>query len=489
MSAFEQALMQVPWIGTPGEHQKRGVGLCLTNNEMALFWEPGAGKTYATIHAAKTRFLRGEIDLVVIICPNSIKQVWDREVALWASDIPTYVQTLSAGVAPKRTPLRNMPLEFLVVAVESLSAGKAYELVLAYMQGRKAMVVEDESSRIKNPSSIRTKKATNLAWTGIYRIILTGTPVTQGPHDLFAQFRFLNPNIIGIKKWAQFRARYCVMGGFENRQIVTYQNLDELTGRIKPYTDVVLLKDCVDIPEKIYQVISVPLSPEQRSMIRQLKDEGTLIVDDLQTELYVEMALERMTRIQQIVGGSLPSIDTENGGYKTQTMPGRIPKMDAMFDYIEDLPDGTKCLIWARFEPERERILRRLIDEYGEASVVRYDGSVNDADRKVAVDRIQTDPTCLFFVGNQTVAGIGLTLTAAKYALTYSNTFSSEDRVQMENRNHRTGQDDHCIYVDFEGQVKEDRMITRALKLKKDLAELVKDSIRNKGNPDMEVDF
>lgn len=489
MSSYENLLMQVPWVGTPGVHQKRGVGLGLVNNEFALFWEPGAGKTYATIHIAKTRFILGQVDLVVIICPNSIKQVWDREVKLWASDIPTHVQTLSAGDTPKKPKATVRTLEFLVIAVESLSAGKAYDKAIAYMQGRKAMVVEDESSRIKNPSSIRTKKATNLAWTGQYRLILTGTPVTQGPHDLFAQFRFLNPNIIGISKWAQFRARYCIMGGFENKKIVKYQNIDELTSRIKPYADIVLLKDCTDIPDKIYQVINVPLSPEQRAVIRQLKDEGMIQVEELGAELYVEMALERMTRIQQIVGGSLPMIDQENGGYRTVAMPGRNPKMDAMFDYIEDLPHGTKCLVWARFEPERERIVQALAEKYGHESVVRFDGSVNDADRRIAVDRIQDDPTCHYFVGNQTVAGIGLTLTAAKYALNFSNTFSSEDRVQMENRNHRTGQMDHCIYVDFEAMVKEDRMIRRALALKKDLAELVKDSIRSpKGfqDPDME---
>lgn len=488
MSAHEQLLMNVPWVGTPGKHQIRGIGLGLANNEYALFWEPGAGKTYATIHIAKTRFVMGQIDLVVIICPNSIKQVWDREVKLWASDIPTRVQTLSAGQSPVRIKSDVRTLEFLVIAVESLSAGKAYDKAIAYMQGRKAMVVEDESSRIKNPSSIRTKKATNLAWTGQYRLILTGTPVTQGPHDLFAQFRFLNPNIIGITKWAQFRARYCIMGGFENKKIVKYQNIEELTERIKPYADLVLLKDCADIPEKIYQVINVPLSPEQRALIRQLKDEGTIQVESLGAELYVEMALERMTRIQQIVGGSLPMIDQENGGYKCITMPGRNPKMDAMFDTIEDLPDGTKCLIWARFEPERERIVERLRNEYGDSSVVRFDGSVGDADRRVAVNRIQDDPTCRFFVGNQTVAGIGLTLTAAKYALTFSNTFSSEDRVQMENRNHRTGQTDHCIYIDFEAMVKEDRMLMRALALKKDLAELVKDSISRKGEPDPDME-
>jgi len=482
------AAMSVNWVGTPGHHQIRGVGLGLLRNEFAYFWEPGTGKTYTTIHVAKTRYERGEIDLVVIMLPNAIKQVWEREVPAWAPDIPTYVQTLDSGKKPKRKPGQH--LEFLVIAIEALSQGSMYDTIMAYMKGRKVMVIEDESSRIKNPSSIRTKKATNIAWSGFYRYILTGTPITQGPHDLFPQFRFLNPNIIGIIKWAAFKARYCIMGGFENRKIVKYQHIEELVDKIKPYCDMVLLKDCTDIPEKIYSVISVPLSPEQRAAIRQLKDEGTLVIEELQAELYVEMALERMTRIQQIVGGSLPMIDQENGGYKTVAMPGKCPKMEALLDYVEDLPETTKCLVWARFEPERERLCAALAAIYGESSVVRFDGSVNKEDRRIAVDRIQDDPTCRFFVGNQTVAGIGLTLTAAKYALNFSNTFSAEDRVQMENRNHRTGQTDHCVYVDFVAQVKEDRMILRSVELKKDIAAMVSDSVRKgrgyEEDPDLE---
>lgn len=472
--------MNVPWLpgATPMAHQMDGVLNALTHNEFAFFWEPGAGKTFGTIHAAKTRYVRDEIDLVVVICPNSIKQVWPREVEQWAGDIPTHVQVLNAGGSPVRQPGKH--LEFLIVAVESLSQGKAYEKVVTYLKGRKALCVCDESSRIKNPASIRTKKATDIAWRCYYRLILTGTPVTQGPHDLFAQMRFLNPDIIGQKKWTAFKARYCVIGGFENKQIVGYQNLDELMDRIRPFAQYVRLKDCIDIPEKIYQKIVVPLSAEQKAAIRELKNEGTLIVESLGVELYVEMALERMTRVQQIVGGSLPHIDHENGGYKVIPMPGPCPKLDALMDYIETLGEDQKCLIWARFTPERDRIIERLVKEYGSKAVVRYDGEVDDKDRETAVTRIQGDPTCRFFVGNQTVAGIGLTLTAAKYALNFSNTFSSEDRVQMENRNHRTGQTDHCVYVDFEAEVKEDRMILKAVESKKTLADLVRDSIGRK---------
>lgn len=472
--------LKMTWQGSPRQHQIDGVMKAAEQGDFAFFWEPGCGKTYATLHLAKGRFTAGEIDLVVIICPNSVKQVWPREIVQWCEEIPTHTQVMSAGDAPKRSATQSPHLEFLILAVESLSQGKMYERVMAYIKGRKAMCVVDESSRIKNPAAFRTKQATAIGWSCFFRLILTGTPVNQGPHDLYAQFRYLDPAIIGMKKWTAFRNRYCEIGGFENRQIVGYQNLDELMDKIRPYSQYVRLEDCTDIPEKIYQTVAVPLSVEQKRAIKELKNEGSLTVESMGVELFVEMALERMTRCQQILGGSLPYWDEEDEVYKTVPMPGGIPKMDAMMDYIEDLPETAKCLVFARFTPERDRICAALEKAYGPKAVVRIDGQVTDEDRIVAVDRIQKDPTCRFFVGNQTVAGIGLTLTAAKYTLLFSNTFSHEDRVQLENRNHRMGQTDHCVYVDFEAQCKEDTMILKAIHSKKSMAQLVRDSIERR---------
>lgn len=472
--------MTINWIGTPGEHQRRGTSKAISQDALALFWEPGAGKTYAVVHAAKTRFRRGEIDMLLVLCPKAVRQVWPAEFAKWGADVPYDARTYDAGTEIKR-PSDRTALEVLVAGIESLSQGRSFERIQNYVKGRRVMIVMDESSRIKNPSSKRTKNATTISWLCKYRMILTGTPVLQGPHDLFAQLRFLDPDIIGIKRWVMFRNRYCVIGGFENRQIIGYQNLDELTEKIAPNVDLVRLVDCVDIPAKIYQRITVPLSKEQKDAIRSLKDTGELDVPSLGVSLAVEMALERMTRIQQIVGGSYPQWDELAERYTTVPLAGEIPKMDAFMEYLEDLPEGTKCLVWARFHPERDRLEEALVGKYGREAVVRFDGSTSDSDRKIAEDRLQSDPTCRFFLGNQAVAGLGLTLTAAKYSLLYSNTFSAEDRIQVENRNHRTGQKDHCIYVDFEAMVKEDRMILAALTSKKNVAEMVKDSIIEKG--------
>lgn len=467
--------------GKPMTHQVNLVRKAWPQPEMALFWEPGAGKTYATINLAMARFLHDQIDLVVVISPNSVKQVWGREAEKFCT-VSHRVQILDAGKTIKPNPAGFRGLEFLVLAVEALSQGSTYNKVMEYIKGRKAMCIMDESSRIKNSKSIRTKKATAIGWSCFYRLILTGTEVTQGIHDLFAQMRFLDPNIIGCKNFTAFKAKYCEMGGYQGKKIVGYSNVDQLMDKIRPFCDIIKLKDVADIPAKIYKRLIVEPTPQQRKAIRELRSDGeTAFINATgnSVDLAVNMALERMTRIQQIIGGNY-AYATEDG-YKTEPMPGGSPKLDALIDFInEDLPEGKKMLIWARFTPERDQILEAIESRVGPGQCVVMDGRTNKDDRVKAVDLFQ-DPNSgvRFFIGNQTVAGIGLTLTQGTYAFTYSNTFSAEDRIQMENRNHRTGQKEHCIYVDCEMSVREDTMILKAVDGKIDLAKAVRAALES----------
>lgn len=286
------------------------------------------------------------------------------------------------------------------------------------------------------------------------------------------------------------------MGGFQNRKIVQYQNLGQLMDLVRPYCDVVKLADIADIPHKIYKRLIVSPSKEQLKAIEEIRDNNCVLVpgtkdeNGQQLELLVEMALERMTRIQQITGGNI-AYPLKEGGYGSKPMIGSNPKLDALEDFLkEDLPEDKKALIWARFTPERDAIIKMLTEKFGEDSFVIYDGRTKDADRIAAIDRfqgapekgIEHDPKVRFFVGNQTVAGLGLTLTRGIYSIGYSNTFSAEDRIQMENRNHRTGQEEHCIYVDIEMKIKEDRMIMRAVDGKINLANLVATAITSGEN-------
>ena len=223
-------------------------------------------------------------------------------------------------------------------------------------------MIVDESSKIKTHSATRTKKCITLGSLSEYRLILTGTPVTQGLHDLFAQMQFLHTGILNCKSYFQFKNMYCVMGGFENRSIIGYQRREELMGLISPYVDVVTKEDALpDLPPKVYQTIEVELTKEQKVAIEELKQ--IMRTESEGKELTVNTVLERLTRYQQIIGGNFPFNDEETGGYGVTPIPGKNPKLDALVELIEPL-EGEKVIIWARFRPELQAISERLASIY-----------------------------------------------------------------------------------------------------------------------------
>ncbi|ASV42813.1 DNA helicase [Vibrio phage JSF15] len=466
---------------SPMEHQTQAMRKAWNKTEFALFMEMGTGKTFTTIALAGHRFNQRQIDGVLVIVPTPIKPVWEWEVRDM-SPVPSIAHVHDSG-GDKET-MRFIEsehedkLKYLVIGVEALSQGKAHELALAFVRKHNALVVVDESSRIKNADAARTKKAIRCGDSAAYRMILTGTPITQGIIDLFGQFRFLGEHIIGLKSFFVFRNMYCIMGGFQGKKVLGYQREEELMDKIAPYVYQVKKTECLDLPEKVYRSITVSPTKEQLSAMKELKDFFETEQDG--DVLTVSTVLDRMTRFQQILGGNFPFLD-KDGAYDVKPISGPNPKMDAMLEDIADLDRNAKVIIWARFRAEIEQISKRLREVYGDDSVIEYHGGISESDRKASIPRFQdsSDPS-RFFVANQQTAGMGITLTVATFAYYYSNSFSLEQRLQSEDRNHRKGQRNVCTYIDIWCKADADLMVGRALKSKKDLAVLVDEELQRR---------
>lgn len=439
------------------------------------------GKTFTTIALAGHRYNHYQINAVLVIVPTPIKPVWEWEVDKM-SPVPSVVHVHESGgnKATEAFIHKDYPLalKYLVIGVEALSQGKAHEFALAYVKRHDCLVVVDESSRIKNADAARTKKTIRCGDSADYRMILTGTPITQGLIDLFGQFRFLGEHIIGLKSFFVFRNMYCIMGGFQGKKVLGYQREEELMDRLAPYVYQVKKEECLDLPDKVYRKLEVLPTKEQVLAMKELKD-------FFETEqngdiLTVSTVLDRMTRFQQILGGNFP-FATEEGTFDVKPIEGKNPKMDAMLEDIEDLPKDAKVIIWARFRPEIDQISKRLRELYGEGSVIEYHGGVSESERKASIPRFQDKShESRFFVANQQTAGMGITITVATYAYYYSNSFSLEQRLQSEDRNHRKGQTNKCTYIDIWCKADADLMIGKALKSKKDLATLVDEELQKR---------
>lgn len=464
----------------PMGHQLVALRRAHPAREFALFHEMGTGKTYTAINLAAARYRRGQIDALVVICPTPIKNVWELELEKFCP-IDYSVWVFESGDQPKNwIREKREELKVFIIGVESLSIkkGQSMQKLEYFNRFHRFMCVVDESSRIKNYKASRTVNVVKIGGWADFRMILTGTPVTQGLQDLFGQFLFLNAKIIDCKNYFVFRNKYCVMGGFQNRQILGYQFKEDLLKRIEPYVDYVTKEECLDLPPKVYaDPLVVQPSSEQKAVMKQLKEEYS--AEDKDKAITVSTVLERVLRFQQVIGGTFPY--EEDGEYHTQPISGKNPKIDTLLEYINDLPAAAKVIIWARFVPEIGYIRQALESEYGEQSVVTFYGATDSESRKQNVERFQEDPTCRFIVSNQTVGGYGQTWTAGTFVVYYSNTFSYEDRYQSEDRAHRKGQENHVTYQDIEMAVPQDRMILRAVRKKRDLAMEVEEYLTAEG--------
>lgn len=472
----------------PRGYQQKGLDKLYALPYAAMFMVMGSGKSKMAVDLVSARAMTpGElnIDAVVIACPYSIRRNWIKQLATHCP-IAYHAEVLDFATKASRQAIEEMKadtdkLRVMVVGIESLSTGRAGKYVQDFMLATKAAFVVDESSRIKNHSSKRTKNITALGRLCKYRLALTGTPITQGIIDLYAQMEFLSPNIIGCGDYYSFRNMYAVMGGFNNKEIIAYKDTDDLMASIKPYVFQATAEEALpELPERTYMVREVSLTKEQKEQYNNINDSKMIIHGDDRVE--VQNALEKLMRLQQVTGGFTVTkkIDPITDKEVTSVVAMPSSKVAEVLNIAEESNSST--IVWCRFRPEIALVAAELRKVYGHKAVVEFHGGVDADTRWKNVERFESKQA-RFFVGNQTTGGIGLDLLAATLVIYYSNTFSYEDRVQSEARNHRIGQKNPVTYIDLQCINTIDTHVVEVIKEKGDMASFVKEAIRNNRDP------
>jgi len=449
----------------PFEHQRKTFYLSRDQKVFALLMEQGTGKTKVVIDNSAYLYSKGEISALVVIAPNGVHRNWIREVDThlpdWCEHQITYYRS---GMNKKEIEafesVRSSKdcLKIFTFNVEAFTSPKAVHWMEKILLSNDVMLVVDESTRIKTPGAKRTKLITKFGKQVKYKRILTGTPITKNAADVYAQFKFLDPQILGYDSFYSFRNQYCVMGGFEQRQIIAYKNLDELSRNVEGHSFRVLKKDCLDLPPKIYQRHFVEMSERQKKMYNTMKK--GFIAELEGNVIEAPEAITRLLRLQQILCGWFP---TENE--RVQPIDEKNPRIEALKDVLEGIE--SKVIIWARFRADIRAIERLLGD-----LAVSYHGGVDSDARELAIERFQRGDA-KYFIGTPQAGGIGLTLTAAEYAIYYSNSFDLEQRLQSEDRCHRIGTKNNVTYIDIECQKSIDSKIIKALRDKKNIADII----------------
>jgi len=459
----------------PFDHQIDALEFGWDRPEFGLFMEMGTGKSKVLIDNMGMLYLDGQIDFALVIAPKGVYRNWvAKEIPEHMSDdIPHRVIRWVSGPNKKqKEEMRSVQDKFegltiFVMNVESYSSLKGQKAGqwMARALGARGMIAIDESTTIKNHKAKRTKSLMKIAAGFKYRRLLTGSPVTKSPMDIYSQCEFLRPGLLGFESYYAFQGRYAVvqrrtMGAAAFQQIVGFRNLDELTQRIDMFSFRVLKKDCLDLPDKIYTARYVGMTTQQFEMYEQIRRHAMVLLDSGEMST-APAVITQMLRLQQIMSGHLKTDEGDMLYFPSK-------RMDALEEIINE-HDG-KAIIWSRFRYDIISITEMLNKKFGQGCAVSYFGDTSDDDRAAAVVNFQ-DPNhpLKFFVGNPATAGYGLTLTEANLVVYYANDFNLETRIQSEDRAHRIGQKNNVTYIDLicEGSI--DERIVKALRTKIDI--------------------
>jgi SNF2 family DNA or RNA helicase len=456
----------------PYEHQLKALEMSWNRETYAYFMEMGTGKTKVLIDNMAMLYDHGKIDGALIIAPKGVINTWYQQEL--PAHLPTHIENVSvlwqAHINQKQQDKLDTlfetghKLHILVMNVEALSTVKGVKFAYKFISAHKTLMVVDESTTIKNPKAKRTKNIVKLSKYTKYRRILTGSPVTRNPLDLYSQCEFLSPWHLDSESFYSFRNRYAEMktmnfGGRSVQVVAFYKNLGELSEKLKPFSYRVLKEDCLDLPPKIYMKRIITLTPEQEKIYKEMKEKA--IAEMNGERMSTATALTQLMRLQQITCGHFKGDDAEIQEIKHN-------RLNELMDVLEEV-EG-KAIIWAHWQRDVQIIKDAIIKEYGPGSVVDYYGLTPQDQRQKNKDNFQNNKEVRFFVGTPQTGGYGITLTAANTVIYYSNGYDLEKRLQSEDRAHRIGQKKSVTYVDIIADKTVDQKIVRALKNKINIA-------------------
>jgi SNF2 family DNA or RNA helicase len=470
---MDQFLSTYPFKNKPFVHQQAYLQRFWEYQVAALFADMGTGKSFMLINNVAMLYDRGKLNGFLIVAPKGVYRNWyDTEIPKHLPDHVVYRMAIWSP-NPRKAEQKAMDelftvtedLKILVMNVEAFSTAKGTAYAKRFLLVHNAMMAIDESTTIKTPGSARSKNTEKVGRGARYRRILTGSPVTKSPMDLYQQCAFLSDDCLDVSSYYVFQARYAVtverqLNTHSFKQIVGYRRLDELKEKLDRFAYRVKKEECLDLPDKLYVKREVDLTPEQLKYYNEMKAFAMAQIDG--GLVSTVNALTQLMRLHQIVCGHVKLDDGT-----VIELPNK--RMDELLSVVEET-DG-KLIIWANYRHDIEAIKMALSKEYGMNAVGMYYGDTEMDERKRVLEEFQNPESEMrFFVGNPSTGGYGLTLTAANTMVYYSNSFDLEKRLQSEDRAHRIGQTKNVTYIDLIAVGTVDEKIVKALRAKIDIA-------------------
>ena len=410
---------------------------------------------------------RGLVRRCLVVAPTTVVSVWPKEMAQMAS-YPFQAAVMLGTKAKRLKAFREMtlaadgrrddPLRMVCINYNEIFRDGIRETLSGFDAD---CIILDEGHYIKSHTSRTAKEAYALGDNARFRMLLTGTPMTNRQDDLYGEFRFVDKRVFGTNFYS-FRNRYCIMGGFQNKVVVGERNKDEMVRKLHGVSLRVTKEDALDLPEETFVTRYVELSKNEMDIYEQLRKNG---LAELQGgEITAPLVITKMLRMQQVCGGFAQLDESE----KPQQVG--TSKLDALKEIVTDVvvEGEQKLVVFARFLPEVHAICKLLGDMKVGYGVIY--GAIPQEERGQIVDRFQNEPEMQVFVAQIATAGLGITLHAASTAVFFSKDFSFSNVEQARARIHRIGQRHPCTYIDLVAEDTVDEKIQKALSDKKDLS-------------------
>ena len=456
----------------PYAHQLTALEKSWNKENFAYFMEMGTGKTKVLIDNVAMLYDKGKIDSALIIAPKGVVKTWyEQELP---THLPDHIENVSVLWQPNITKTQQEKLEslfeiesalhVLVMNVEAFSTEKGVKFASKFIDPHKTLMAIDESTTIKTPSARRTKNIIKLGVDAKYKRIMTGSPITKNPLDLYTHCEFLDPWLLDFTSYYAFRNRYAEMKtmhvhGRSIQVIDKFQNLGELSDTVKEFSYRVLKEDCLDLPPKNFIKRHITLTADQKRVYEQMKKHAIAMLNKKVTTTVT--VLTQLMRLHQITCGYV----TADDGSTQEVESNRMNELMSILDETEG-----KVIIWANYQFSVGDIIRNITKKFGKNSYVHYYGLTPQEVRQDNIVRFQTDPECRFIIGTPQTGGYGITLTQANTVIYYSNGYDLEKRLQSEDRAHRIGQKKTVTYIDIIAEDTVDEKIVEALRKKIDIA-------------------
>lgn len=446
------------------------------NKGFGLLFEMGCGKTLTAIAIAGAGYQMGKVERLLIVAPTSVVAVWPKELQEYAK----FKYTCKTLLGEKKQRIKQIddllkfPFKALKVAVINYESTWRPEILEKLKEFDADMVIADESQRIKTYDAAQSKAMHELGDQARYKLILSGTPVQTAAIDIWSQYRFLDKTVFG-DNFFKFRGRYAIMGGYGNKKIVGYKDLEGLIKKEHSIAFRVTKDEALDLPEQTFETRKIQFNQKEKNLYERIKKDSYAELDG-GGHITATTVLTRLLRLQQLAGGFLVQDDAQKPQLVSRA------KLDALGDIIEDyvIGSGKKLVIFARFIAEVKAIMElasKVLPK--ELKQVAIYGDIKKEDRGGIVKQFQEDPNTVLFIGQIDTAGTGITLTAADTCVYYSKNFNYATYSQSLSRIHRIGQRNCCTYIDLEIEGTIDELISKALSRKEDMAKTVVDNWRD----------